>query len=89
MVGLRKGLIDIAEAQLLVIVLAVILERILRIGLVDHRRAGLERILDVEHGRELLVVDAHLRERLERFTLGTRHDRDDRLALVAHLVGRQ
>ena len=71
------------------IVLAVILEGVLRVGLVDHRRAGLERLLDVEHRRELLVVDPHLGERLERLALGAGDDRHDRLALVAHLVGRE
>ena len=88
-VGLREGLLDVAEAQLLVIVFAVILERVLRVGLVHHRRAGLERLLDVEHRRELLVIDAHFRQRLERLALAVRHDRDDRLALVADLVGRE
>ena len=89
MIGLSEGLLHVTEAQLLVIVFAVIFERVLRVGLVHHRRAGLERLFDLEHRRELLVVDAHFRQRLERLAFTVRHDRDDRLALVAHLVGRE
>ena len=59
MVGLREAALDVAVAQLLVIVFAVIFESVLRIGRVDHRRARLERLLDVEHRRQLLVGDAH------------------------------
>ena len=64
-----ERLLHVAEAQLLVVVLAVILEGVLRIGLVHHRRAGLERLLDVEHRRQRIVVDPDLGERLERLAL--------------------
>ena len=85
-IGLGEAALDVAEAQLLVIVDVVIDERVLRIGLVDDRRAGLQRLLDVEHRRQRLVVDPHLRHRLERLALAVGDDGDDRLALVAHLV---
>ena len=61
----------------------------LRIGLVDDRRAGLHRLLDVEHRRQRFVVDADLRQRLEGFALAVGDDGDDRLALVANLVDRE
>ena len=60
MVGAGEGALDIAKAQLLVIVNIVIGEGVLRIGFVDHRRAGLQRLLDVEHRGQRLVVDAYL-----------------------------
>ena len=82
--------LDIAEAQLLVIVLVVILEGVGRVGLVDDRRAGLDRLLDVEHvraaGRSRRGPCASASQRL-RLALGD--DGDDRLALVAHLVDRR
>ena len=49
MIGLREGALDVAEAQLLMVVDIVIGEGVLRVGLVDDRRAGLQRLLDVEH----------------------------------------
>ena len=88
-VGLREGGIGIAEAQLLVIVFVVVLERVLRIGAVDRHRAGLERFLDVEHRRQRLVGDANLRQRFERRPLAGGDDGEHRLALVAHDVGRE
>jgi hypothetical protein len=88
-VGLGEGALDVAEAQLLVVVAAVILEAVLRVGLVDDRRAGFERLLDVEHRRQRLVVDPDLRQRLESLALAVCDHRDDRLALVADLVDRE
>ena len=61
-VGGGEAALDVAEAQLLVIVDVVIGEGVLRIGLVDDRRAGLQRLLDIEHCRQRLVVDADLRQ---------------------------
>ena len=47
---------------------------------------GFKRLLDVEHRRQRLVVDADLGQSLERFALAVGDDGDDRLALVADLV---
>ena len=60
-VGLREAALDVAEAKLLMVVAVVIGERVLRIGLVDDRRAGLQRLLDIEDRRQRLVVDVDLR----------------------------
>jgi hypothetical protein len=54
--------------------------------LVDDRRAVLQRLLDVEHRRQVHVVDPHGGGARERGGLGLGDDRDDRLAEVAHLV---
>ena len=89
MVGARKAALDVAEAQLLVIIDVVIGERVLRIGFVDDRRAGLQRFLDVEHRGQRLVVDADLCQGLEGLAVAVGDDRHDRLALVAHLVDRE
>ncbi len=89
MIGLGEAALDVAEAQLLVIVDVVIDEGVLGIGLVDHGRAGLQRLLDVEHRRQRLVVDPHLRDRLIGLARAVGDDGDDRLALVADLVDRQ
>ena len=67
----------------------VIGERVLRIGLVHHRRAGLHRLLDVEHGRQRLVIDTDLGQSLERLALAVGDDGDNRLTLVADLVDGQ
>ena len=88
-VGLGEAALDVAEAQLLMIVDVVIGEGVLRIGLVDDRRAGLQGLLDVEHRRQRLVVDADLRDRLIGLARAVGDDGDDRLALVAHLVDRE
>ena len=89
MIGTGEGALDIAKAQFLVIVNLVIGEGVLRIGFVDHRRAGLERLLDVEHGGQRLIVDANLGDGLIGLALAVGDDGNDRLALVAHLVDRQ
>ena len=49
----------------------------------------LQRLLDIEHRRQRLVVDADLRQRLVGFARAVGDDGDDRLALVAHLVDRE
>ena len=89
MVGAGEGALDVAKAQLLVIVNVVIGERVLRIGFVDHRRAGLQRLLDVEDRGQRLIVDADLCDGLIGLAVAVGDDGDDRLALVAHLVDRQ
>ena len=86
MIGLGKTALDIAEAQLLVVVALVINERVLRIGLVDRGRARLQRLLDVEHGRQVFVIDAHLGHRFGRRTRRLGDDSDDGFAAIAHLV---
>ena len=57
--------------------------------LVDDRRAGLQRLLHVEDGRQHLVVDLDLGGGLVRGALAVGEHRDHRLALPAHLVGGQ
>ena len=89
MIGLGEAALDIAEAQFLVIVDVVIDEGVLGIGLVDDGRAGFQRLLDVEHRGQRLVIDPHFRERLIGFPRAVGDDGDDRLALVAHLVDRE
>ena len=89
MVGPGQAAVGVAEAQFLVIVDVVIDERVLRIGVVDHGRAGLQGVLDVEHCRQRLVVDPHLCHRFIGVARTVRDDGDDRFALVAHLVDRQ
>ena len=86
LVGGGEAALDVAEAQLLVVVDVVIDELVGRIDLVDHRRAGPQRLLDVEHRRQDVVVDADRRQRLERLAVAVGDDGDDRLALVADLV---
>ena len=86
-VGLRKRSVGVAVAQLLVVVFVVIFECIPRISRVDRWRSGLQRFLDIEHRRQLIVGDAHQGKRLERRALAGRDDAKDRLALVAHDVG--
>ena len=88
-VGCTEGLFRIAEAQLLVVELLVILEVIMRIGFVDDGRAGLERLLDVEDSRQGFVVDPHQLARSHRRGLALGDDRHDGLALVAHFVDRK
>ena len=69
------------------IVFAVVLEGVLRIGGIDRKRPRLQRLLDVEDRRQRIVGDAHHRQRLKRRTFAGRDDGEDRLALVAHNVG--
>ncbi len=88
-IGPREAALDVAEAQFLVIVLFIIDERVLGIGLVDHRCAGLQGGLDVEHGGERLVVDPHLCHRLIGLARAIGDHGDDWLALVANLVDRK
>ena len=85
---IRRGeaALDVAEANLLVVVDVVVGEGVFGIGLIDHRRAGLHRLLDVKDRRQRFVVNADLRQGLEGFALAVRDDGDDRLALVANLV---
>ena len=89
MIGLGETALDIAEAQLLMVVDVVIDEGVLRIGLVDDGRARLQRLLDVEHCGQRFVIDPHLRHRLKRLSRAVGDDGDDWLALVADLVDRE
>ncbi len=57
--------------------------------LVDDRRAVGERLVQVEDGGELLVLDLDELQRLERGVAVVGGDGDDRLAGVAHLAERE
>ena len=86
MVGRGQAAVGVAEAQFLVIIDLVVGERVLRIGLVDHGRTGLQGVLDVEHRRQRLVVDPDLRHRLIGVAGTVGDNGDDRFAFVTHLV---
>jgi hypothetical protein len=64
-------------------------ERVLRIGFVDDRRAGLQCFLHVEHRGQRLIVDAQLCDGLGGLALAVGDNGHHRLALVAHLVDRE
>ena len=87
MIGFPKRLLDIAVAQLLVVVLAVIDELVVGIGFVDHRRARCDCLFDIEHVRENFPLDADLVRGGTGLLFGIRDDGRDRLALVGNLVG--
>ena len=89
MFGLSEGLFDVPKSQPLMIVAVVIDEGVLRVGFVDRRGAGFQRLLHVEHGRQRLVIEANPGHRLVGFAEGVGDHGDDRLALVAHLVDRE
>ncbi len=61
-------------------------EGVFRIGFVDHRRAGLQRFLDVENRGQRFIVDADLADGLEGLAVAVGDNRQDWLALVAHFV---
>ena len=77
-VGLGEPLLDVAEAHPPAVV--VLVDEVVRAVRLDHRRAVGDRLLDVEHGRQVLVGDLHRGRALARGALGGRHDGDDRLA---------
>ena len=89
MVRARETALDIAKTQLLMIIDIVIGEGVLRIGFVDDRCAGLQRVLDVEHRGQRLIVDADPCEGLEGLAVAVGDNSHDRFALVAHLVDRE
>ncbi|KRQ06999.1 hypothetical protein AOQ73_12645 [Bradyrhizobium pachyrhizi] len=89
MVGRRERAVGIAEAQLLVIIGLVIGEGVFGIDLIDHGRARLQRVLDIEHRRQRLIVDLDLCDGLIGFARAVGDDRDDGFALVTHLVDRE
>ena len=60
--------------------------RVLRGIVVDERRAGRERLGNVEHGGQLLVLDLDERQRFVRGVSRLRGDCHDALAYEAHLV---
>ena len=62
---------------------------VLAVVLVDERRAGLQRLVDVEDGGQHLVVDLDLGRGLVCGALAVGQHRNHRLALPAHLVGGQ
>ena len=83
-VGLGEPGLDVAEPDLALRV-ALVDERV--VAPVGHDRgAGRERLLHVEHGGQLLEVEAHRGGGLDRGRLGLGEDRDDRLAHVADAV---
>jgi hypothetical protein len=88
-VGSLECLFDIAVAQLLMVVFAVIFEGVLRIGRINRHSPLLERLLDVEDSRQRVVGDVHQGERLQRRALAGRNDTENGLALVTHDIGRQ
>jgi hypothetical protein len=88
-VGAREGRLDIAIAQLLVIVFAVIDEPVGGIDIEHGRRAGLDRVLDVENMRHRLPVDPDRLDRVARLRLRLGDHGCHRLALVAHALGGQ
>ena len=83
-VGLAQGAVHVAEADPPAR-MALVHERVVApVG--DDRGAGLERLLDVEDGGQLLEVEADLGDGLPGRLLGLGEDRDDRLALEADAV---
>ena len=89
MIGRGEGRFDIAKAQFLVVILAVVDELVLRIDLADRGCARLDRLLDIKHMRQHLPVNAHRLNRRPRLSLGCRNHGRHRFAAVGHLVGRQ
>ena len=87
-VGLAKGALDVAEPDLPEVV-AVVVVPVAAVVLVDERSARRERLLDVEHRGQGLVVDPHPGRGSSRGGLGLGDDRGDRLAAVADLVERE
>ena len=84
MVGLREAGVDVAEADPPAVMALV--DEVVGAVRLDRRRAVGERLLDVEDGRKVLVVDPHGGGALQRRLLAGRDDRDDRLAAVQHAV---
>ena len=64
-VGRGEALLDVAVADAAAMV-ALVGEPVLAVILVDERRAGLQRLLDVEDRRQHLVVDLDLAPRASR-----------------------
>ena len=87
-VGRGEAFLDVAMAHAPK-GMALIGEVVVAVILVDQRRAGLQRLLDVEDGGKLLVVDLDLGDRGARRRLRLGDHGEHRLALKAHLVDRQ
>jgi hypothetical protein len=84
-VGPGETGVHVTEAHAAAVV-ALVGEVVVAVVLVDDRRALLQRLLDVEHRRQVHVVDPHGGRTRERGGLGLGDDRDDGLTEVAHLV---
>ena len=57
MIGLREGGVDVTETQFLMVIEIVVIEGIVGILVVDHRRFWLQRLLDIKHVRQRLVLN--------------------------------
>ena len=80
----REGRLDVAEAHAPA-GMALVHERVVApVG--DDRGVGLERLLDVEDGGQLLEVEPDLGDGLQGGLLGLGDDGDDRLALEPDTV---
>ena len=64
-----------------------LVDEVVRAPVGDDRRVGLQGLLDVEHRRQLLEVQPHARDRLQRRRLGLGDHGGDRLAAVARALG--
>ena len=84
-VGDGEALLDVAMADAAE-GMALIGEIVVAVIFVDDRRAGLQRLLDVEDGGQDLVVDLHLGRGLAGDRVGFGDDGDDLLALEADLA---
>ena len=84
-IGARARRRDVAVADPPAVMALV--DEVVRAPVRDDRRVGLERLLDVEHRRQLLEIELDARDRLERGRLGLGDHRRDRLAAVADPLG--
>ena len=87
-VGLAEAAFDVAEADLPEVV-AVVVVPVPAVVLVDQRGVRRQRLLDVEHRGQGLVVDPDLRGGGGGGRFALRDHRRDRLAAIADLVERQ
>ena len=85
MIGLGKSAGDVTEAQLLVVVFAMIDEGVGRICLVDSRRAGFQSLFDVKDVRQDFPIHLDGLYRCPRLRLGLSNNGGDRFTLVCGL----
>ncbi len=76
--GDRLGVIALADVR--------VLEDIVRIRLVEQRRAVLHRLLHVQHEGQLLILDLQRAHALHRRDLVLRDDDGDVVAVIAHVA---